>query len=231
MRPFLISEKFKHLREQYPTSLCLREAVTGIRRLDLLSVLRLWLTEGIPFAFKDSPMLYESVREWIAMRLQVHPKAITLIGSGRIGYSLRPLPVFGRDFNAKSDLDFSVVDQPLFSRVVSTFVVWESDVTDGRAAPRNAREKRFWDDTLKRMPDKIERGFIDPELIPTLIKYHDVVTILDTLYLLKAKLQVTAGGPSIRKATLRVYRDWSAFFGQMSLNMSHTLASFAEETE
>jgi hypothetical protein len=66
-------------------------------------------------------MLYEAVREWMSVRLQVHPKNVTLIGSARIGFSMCPRPNYGRQFGANSDLDFSVVDERLFSEVVANY--------------------------------------------------------------------------------------------------------------
>ncbi|MFS6701099.1 hypothetical protein, partial [Staphylococcus aureus] len=54
------------------------------------AIARLWLSEGIPFAFKKSPALYEVVRVWLGTRLNVDPKEIHLSGSARIGQSLAP---------------------------------------------------------------------------------------------------------------------------------------------
>lgn len=226
MRPFSIPDSAKRLRDPYPNSPLLIEVLTGIRRLELLSILRLWFSEGIPFAFKSNPMLYEAVREWMSMRLQVHPKAVTLIGSARIGYSMCPRPGYGREFGANSDLDFSVVDDKLFSEVVANYCNWESDVDAGRAVPRNSREKRFWADNLKRLPDNIARGFIDPYKVPSWVKYPKIMSIMDMLYLLHARLNVTPEAPTVKQATLRVYRDWNAFFQHMCLNISLTVASF-----
>lgn len=226
MRPFSIPDSCKRLQDAFPNAPLLGEVLTGIRRLELLSILRLWFSEGIPFAFKSNPMLYEAVREWMSVRLQVHPKNVTLIGSARIGFSMCPRPNYGRQFGANSDLDFSVVDERLFSEVVANYCNWESDVDAGRVEPRNQRERRFWADNLKRLPDNIARGFIDPYKVPSWVKYPKVANIMDTLYLLHERLKVTPEAPTVKKATLRVYRDWNAFFQHMCLNTSLTVASF-----
>lgn len=226
MRPFFIPESCKRLREPYPESALLGQVITGIRRLELLSIIRLWFSEGIPFAFRANPMLYEAIREWMAMRLQINPKAITLIGSARIGYSMSPRPQYGREFGMDSDLDFSAVDEKLFTRVVNDYNSWESDVDAGRVAPRNSRERRFWEDNLKRVPDNVARGFIDPYKVPCWNRYPTIVAVLDMLYLLQERLKVTPDAPVMSQATLRVYRDWNAFFQHMCLNISLTVASF-----
>jgi hypothetical protein len=226
MRPFLISDKCRKLRDVYPHSAVLSEAIKGVAHLELRAILRLWFSEGIPFAFQTNPMLYEVVREWMAMRLQVNPKSVTMIGSGRIGYSVCPLPKFGREFSAESDLDFSIIDHKLFSDLVQTFFEWESDVDSGRVSPRNNRQRGFWDDSLKKLPENIARGFIDPYKVPTLYKYQRIVTIQDTLYLLGERLKVTPGAPKVKQVSVRVYKDWNSFFRQMCLNFSLTVASF-----
>jgi hypothetical protein len=230
MRPFLISDKCKPLRDVYPRPAVLSEAIKGVGYLELLAILRLWFSEGIPFAFRANPMLYEVVREWMAMRLEAIPKNITMIGSGRIGYSVCPLPKFGREFDSESDLDFSVIDHKLFSNVVSTYFQWESDVDSGRTSPRNRRERGFWEDNLKKLPENIARGFIDPYKIPAWETYPLIIRVQDTLYLLGERLKVTPGAPKIKEVSVRVYKDWSSFFRQMCLNFSLTVSSFLGTT-
>jgi hypothetical protein len=176
-------------------------------------------------AFRANPMLYEVIREWMAMRLQTNPKNLTIIGSGRIGYSVSPLPKFGQEFSSESDLDFSLIDHRVFSELVGTYFQWESDVDLGRSSPRDSKERRFWNDHLKRLPENIARGFIDPYKIPSWKTYVIIPTIQNTLYLIGERLKVTPGAPRIKEVSIRVYKDWDAFFRQMCLNFSLTVAS------
>ena len=53
-------------------------------------VARLWVSEGIPFAFRECPALYEVARAWLAEQLGLDSREISLRGSGRLGYSLSP---------------------------------------------------------------------------------------------------------------------------------------------
>jgi len=224
MRPFSISPKCKTLRDSYPEPSTLREAVTGIPRSDLISIIRLWFAEGIPFAFRDSPMVYESLRNWMGLRLDVNPRSITIIGSGRIGYSVSPPPKFGRRFDENSDLDFSVVDNRLFASIVESFFTWESDVFTEMAKPRSTRERILWDDNLQKLPDNISRGFVDAYKIPSWNRYQQIVKVQETLYLSGERLKVTDGAPKVKHVSLRVYKNWDAFFSQVTLNMSLSIA-------
>lgn len=225
VRPFAIPEDCKLLRETYPEPGVLSEAIRSLGLPDLEAVASLWLSEGIPFGFVSTPILYEIVRRWLALRLQVEPKSITLIGSARIGYSLRRVPDYGRAFGEQSDLDFSAIDGELFSALVDTFSEWLSDVNKGRVSPRNEKEKRYWPENLRLLPDNIFRGFIDPYKIPTWHRYPKVVSIQHALYELSERLRVTPDAPNVRGVSLRVYRDWPSFFRQVSLNLSLTATS------
>jgi hypothetical protein len=231
MRPFLTSEKCKSLVVAYPDPDTLSGAITEGTYLERMAVLRLWFTEGIPFAFRSNPMIYEAVREWMAARLQINPKSITIIGSGRIGYSVSPLPKYGRKFDIESDLDFSAVDHKLFSRLVADYFAWEADTDEGRATPLNPRQDRFWQGSLKQLPENIVRGFIDAYKIPSWKRYAMVMDVQQALYLLGERLKATPDAPKVKRATLRVYRDWRSLFGQMSLNLSLTAASFGNQSQ
>src|SRR5260370_41132477 len=113
MKPFLITESAKKLTAAYPPAPIIRETLAELSIEEKLGLLRLWVSEGIPVAFSGVPMLYEAIRGWLARELTIHAKAITTIGSARIGYSLAPHPEFGRAFRSTSDLDLTVVEDRL----------------------------------------------------------------------------------------------------------------------
>src|SRR6185312_15015974 len=62
-----------------------------------------------PFAFKDRKKGYEFLVNHIAKSLQLNSDCVTLVGSGRIGFSLSPRQ-FGTPFSPRSDLDIAIVD-------------------------------------------------------------------------------------------------------------------------
>lgn len=186
-------------------------------------VARLWLTEGLPCAFLPFPAVYEDLRGWLASRLNVHPKEVTLIGSARIGYSLAPPPEFGRPFHSGSDLDLSIVSGDLFQRVASAFSNFSADYRSGAVIPRTPHERQLWDENLAFGMRNIPRGFFDPNKIPNFHRYPIAQQVSQSMWALKKKLEVTPGAPQVRRASTRVYGDWQSFVERVSFNLMAAL--------
>lgn len=182
---------------------------------------RLWLTEGIPYAFSECPAVYEEIRHWLASRLNLHPKDITLIGSARIGFCLGE--ELGRSFSAKSDLDFSVISVELFSKLQTAFSEWRKDYDAAIIQPSSTREERYWNDNKTRVPTNLKDGFIDPHKIPNRNPYPLAKDISQTLFELKLKLDQTPSAPCVSRASIRVYRDWKSLITRVSFNLYHIL--------
>jgi len=159
------------------------------------------------------------LREWLGAELKVHPKEITLIGSGRLGSSLAPPPNTGRQFGGHSDLDWSIISEHLFGVCSADFTAWSAAYHDGLVHPHNAKEQAYWDDNLKRIPVNISRGFIDPYKVPSWYEYPTAQRINQTMSVLAQRIKKTQGAPVFTKAHLRVFRHWSSFVRQASLNL------------
>ena len=112
--------KLASLTGTYPAARAVLDAASeGGRQRSVLA--RLWISEGIPFAFKDSPSQYEKFRTTLATRLNIDAKEISIVGSGRLGYSMKPGGEWGRKYNqVHSDLDWFAVSQCLFHRFCVT---------------------------------------------------------------------------------------------------------------
>lgn len=132
MEPFKVSPHLAALLDSYPDAKLLVNAAINGGQHGKAAIARLWLSEGIPFAFKDAPALYESVRAWLGVRLDVDPKEIHLTGSARIGQSLAPRKI-GTSFGSHSDLDLFVVSQALFDRIKTDFNSWSFQFEGGLA--------------------------------------------------------------------------------------------------
>jgi len=224
MQPFTVSEESKRLKNTYPPHELLAEVASKLSKVERQGLLRLWISEGIPYAFKDCPMVYEAVREWLGKCLDVHPKMITLIGSARIGYSLAPPPEYGRSFNPDSDLDFSIVSHYLFERFEQDFLKWEDEFSKGLIHPRNPKEKGYWENNVREVPNNIERGFIHGNRVPYMGRYPTAQLIGNTMDLLHKRLKVTVCAPQLKKEpSVRVFRDWSAFIRLREINLRRTL--------
>jgi len=219
MQPFSTLPHFVDFREPYPPAADVARLCSVGGSQARITLARLWLSEGIPYAFRRNPALYEQIRAWIASRLRIDPKEITLIGSARLGQSLAR-DRFGAGFSEDSDLDFTTVSEALLERLASEFNAWAFAYENGSVLPNNEREKRFWDDNLTRGPIIIGRGFIDSKLIPLRDEYFWTREIGQTMYLLGEKLKVTPGAPVIRHADVRAYRNWDSFARQMTTTLS-----------
>ena len=219
MRSFDVSALLHPLTEVYPSVGVLLEAAKAGDRDVRDAISRLWLSEGIPFAFKARPGIYEALRTWLARNLNIHAKEITLIGSGRLGFSLSPDQNIGRQFGPQSDLDMTVISPSLFQRLRDAFSRWEQDYTQGTVHPRHERERMWWDENLSYCPRNLERGFIDPHKIPILSRYPEAQTVANVLWRVHEKLKSTPEAPNVRKVSLRVYRDWDSFVRQMAKNL------------
>ncbi len=218
MQPFKISDKAKAFNSPYPAAEQLREAAKVLTEPEKFGVVRLWLSEGIPFCFRKRPMLYETIRGWLSRELDVHAKEITLIGSARVGYSLAPTSDYGRPFDSSSDLDFSIISPSLFNKSVSSFNLWVSDYENKKIAPRNSTESYYWKDNYKRVPINLSRGFIDPHKIPLSPRYQIACDVQNSLWKLHQKLKETENAPNVRRVSVRVYRDWSSAVAQFKIN-------------
>jgi len=142
----------------FPMSELLRELLPKLTDDELMSFLRQWVAEGIPFVFRQCPLIYECLRSWMGRRLRVEPRNITVIGSGRLGWSLCSGTDFGKPYGGRSDLDFAIVCERLFANVVADFDLWKSKIQRGEEQFAN----KFGQENLDRLPANIERGFIDP---------------------------------------------------------------------
>jgi hypothetical protein len=179
----------------------------------------LWLTEGAPFAFRKCPARYEEIRGWLGTQFQVNSKQITLIGSARIGFSLAPSPKFGTAFGEHSDLDIALVSKSLYGRVASAYELFSLDYQNGTVVPNTDRERALWEDNIEFGKRNIPRGFFDVNKIPNRNRYPLVQHINNTMWRLTKKLELSEGQLRVRRASIRVYRDWQTLLDRVTLTL------------
>ena len=226
MKPFEISATLAAVTDRYPPAEQILRASYEGRASDRVAIARQWLSEGIPFAFRQCPAVYESMRSWLGGRLCVEPKGISLAGSARLGSSLSPRKR-GKSFDTWSDLDLFVVSARLFEAMAKDFQRWLLDLREGRILPTNQNEERYWPDNQDRGPGLIKRGFMDAKMIPTRGGY-DSGRIHQTLWELVERLKATRGGPKISRASLRCYGSWTSYEKQVSMSLKWTANSWSE---
>jgi hypothetical protein len=96
-----------------PTPEQLRELIC---RIDSHAVLaKVFILEGVPHVFRNSPMKYVIFREQVADRFNVGSQDVCIVGSAKLGYSPSPHK-YGTPFDDTSDVDVVVISDPLFDR-------------------------------------------------------------------------------------------------------------------
>ena len=218
MEPFKVSSQLRDVTGSYPDAQLISDVAKQGGESARSAIARQWLSEGIPYAFKDCPGVYESVRAWIATRLNIDPKEVNLTGSARLGQSLAP-DKMGKPFGEGSDLDIFIISNELFDNLKNDFNVWSFDYESNSLKASNDREDGFWKNNLYRGPKNLSKGFIDSNIVPNHSKYIYTRNVAQTMYLLKEKLDVTISAPKICHASVRCYKSWSSYVRQISLGL------------
>lgn len=215
-----VSPDLANLKGTYPGLDAVLAAVAS-GAFEQETVSRLWISEGIPFAFKECPAFYDAARRWLADGLDVDPKQICLRGSGRLGYSLAPIECkLGQRYRPGcSDLDFFAVSSRLFEDMKADFERWRDDYSHGAVEPKQG-EKDYWKGNVKQLPKNLNAGFVDSNKVPNLKPYRCIQRMNDCLAGLHRELRNTHGAPDPGdKITLRCYRDWAAYVRQQRINL------------
>lgn len=93
-------DEFVHLLRTKPPNELVHEQVFG----------------GTPFVFRDTPADYDALRDHLGAQMNIPRENLTIIGSGKIGFSLAP-DRFGVPFGEHSDVDVLVVSEALFDSI------------------------------------------------------------------------------------------------------------------
>jgi hypothetical protein len=84
--------------------------------LDSHTVLaKVFILEGTPFVFAQSPMKYTIFKEQVADRFDIGSQDICIVGSAKLGFSPSPRK-YGTEFSAESDVDVVLISDELFDR-------------------------------------------------------------------------------------------------------------------
>lgn len=220
--PFKLSSSSQSLKGIYPTPQEIRDVFSNANESERYGIIRLWITEGIPYAFENEPLLYEEIREFISKGVNVHSKEVTLVGSGRIGYSLKK-KVWGRIFTPSSDLDFTIISNDLFSRLVGDFKKWVGDIESKKLKPKTENELRGWLGSIEVVDRNIPQGFIYTKNLLPYSNYATVRKCYGTMNNLRGRLSKTKNVPKVSDASIRVYSDWKSCIRQLQINFKTAL--------
>ena len=221
---FRVDWRLAQLTGPYPPAVeVLAAARVGKRARVVLA--RLWISEGIPFAFRECPALYEEARRWLAAGLELDAKEISVRGSGRLGYSLAP-EHWGNPYRPeRSDLDFFAVSESLFERLRGDFECWSADFERGVVKPSEG-DRRNWEANVSETPRSIGRGFIDSWRVPNCEAYGHFLRMNRRLDELSGRLRKTDPAPKPSKGlSLRCYKDWASYERQANVNLEAAVRS------
>ena len=220
--PFSLSPRSQTLKDLYPTPADIKDVFSNASESERHGIIRLWITEGIPYAFKDEPLIYEEIREFISRGVNVHSKDITLVGSGRIGYSLKK-KVWGRSFTTSSDLDFTIISNELYSKLVMDFKKWVGDIESGKLIPKSSNELKSWLGSIEVVHRNIPQGYIYTKNLLPYSNYPTVRKCYGTMKKLQERLSKTENVSKISDVSIRVYADWRYCIRQLQINFKSAL--------
>jgi len=119
------------------------------------------LVSGLPFAFREDATTYDLLLDTLSQELHLGRESITMVGSGRIGFSLSP-EKFGTPFSPESDLDMLIVSEEFFDKA------WFDMLKLGRRYPGLELRVRNWVDAHRE--NHIYWGFIQPDRLPGVVQ-------------------------------------------------------------
>lgn len=206
----------RSIRDHYPAPKDWRSNYQPDWDVDIFRYTRLWLTEGIPFAFRDQPIVFEYAREKLATMLGEFSRDVGMTGSARSGHSFNPKK-FGEKYErSRSDLDVFVVSKRWLELLASDFSLFSERYQKGEAVARNDKEAGFFEANFKETPNTIKRGFIDQWRIPSANRYTHAKTLRLAAELFRKTLNSEmAEGAYINRVSIRVYSDWQRAVGQI----------------
>jgi hypothetical protein len=211
-----LSKKAKTISNLYEEPMKFFENYFDLEPLEQQSYINHLIVNNVPYAFKHIPLLYEQIVQYLADEIGLDYIDIKLIGSAKTGFSISPKPNYGNPFSDKSDLDFSIINESLFHNLTIEFNLWVELYTNAEIVPKKAEEK-YWDENLKSVTRTIKRGFIDTYKIPNRIMFSITQKINNSLFLITFKLNELHQIKNT-KASVRVYKDWDAFYKQLRIN-------------
>jgi hypothetical protein len=202
------------VRDPYPRDAFAQlESNASWSDIDVQRFVRLHLLEGIPFAFRELPLAFEIIRERIADALGINPQDVSLVGSGRIGFSLASHKALQDYKPGVSDLDLLVISEELFHKLVEEYeqgvVVWRS----GRVAVSEAQQRRLVENEETTRRHRL-RGFFDSNKVPKFPRMYTPLTTVNIERNVRAAIFALGRrymGGSIKPPRLvRVYRSRNA---------------------
>lgn len=199
------------------------ENYKGIYPLEKQSFLRHYLVNNIPFIFKNNPILFEQLTQYLADKIEISPSEVKLIGSAKTGFSMSKPPDFGKPFSKNSDLDFSIINEDIFYSLQDEFNSWSFQFKNEIIKAKNERQDFFWNDNIVKVPTQMKNGHIDTYKIPNFYEFPIAQKINNSLSLIVINLK-NIYSIEVTGASARVYLSWNSFARQIKINTESILS-------
>ena len=195
------------------------ERLIGLEKNSLIAHI---IVNNTPFVFRDIPLLYEQIIQYLSDLLSIESGSVKLIGSAKTGFSVSPSPNYGKIFTENSDLDFTIINEVVFGALCKEYEAWKAAYIRNDILPRSGKEKKYWDDNIVLLERNIGRGFIDTYKIPNREMCPITKNINNAMYLIPLKLDEYYN-IKVSKASARVYKSYNLFRQQLKLNTDQIL--------
>ncbi|WP_415220843.1 hypothetical protein [Pseudophaeobacter arcticus] len=204
----LLSNWIRGMSSSYPDPTSWKDQGDFAKK-DVFRFTRLWLCEGIPYAFRNNAAAYELARENFGKVLGEHPRNVSMTGSGRLGFSLAGTK-FGAAYNPdKSDVDLFLVSDTWFEKMTEDAELFIARLSRGLAVPRNEFEKKYWPENAQRLKQGIIRGHVNQHYIPNVERYKATRSCYKACRAFQATLGGEEGTAEPKKVSVRIYQNWA----------------------
>ncbi len=163
---------------------------SDLRALDPTDVIRKHITTGTPVAISDDA--YFDLRTLVAAEFTLHPSAVVLVGSCRLGFSIAPKKRYRRA-RPNADLDLALVSQERFDSY------WDDVFAYARHDTAWKRSSEYWE--FVRM---LFNGWIDPRGLPNVPRFEQATRWTDFFDTLMHSRRFGR-----RRISARLYRTWA----------------------
>jgi len=182
-----------------------------ILKLDNHHILaRVFLLDGTPFVFSQSPMKYIIFKEQVASEFNLGSQDVCIVGSARLGFSPSGHK-FGQPFAETSDVDVVLVSEPLFLEGSQALLQELNEVPPGiqyGVSPKSVQvESKDWQKVKKAI-----RNFVFNNFNPGLLKHDHPLRrqILDGIESTTGLFLALDPQIFVSKIRCRVFRSWKA---------------------
>lgn len=182
-----------------------------ILKLDNHHILaRVFLLDGTPFVFSQSPMKYIIFKEQVASEFNLGSQDVCIVGSARLGFSPSGHK-FGQPFAETSDVDVVLVSEALFLEGSQALLQELNEVPPGikyGVTPKIVEvEGKDWQKVKKAI-----RNFVFNNFNPGLLRHdHQLRTrILDGIESTTGLFLALDPQIFVSKIRCRVFRSWKA---------------------